>query len=75
MKPDDRHKRVVEQLLIHGRLSFEELQKKAQMRRSDDEFGLIMGDLAKWGVVQVQNSETRYYSIRPEVVTRAKDAA
>ncbi len=73
---DDRHRRVLEQLLIYGPLSFEDLQRRAKLRRSDDQFGLIMGALAeklgkKSRVRPVEwwwQGETRFYRVKPSVL-------
>lgn len=73
---DDRHARVLEQLLLCGPLTFELLQEKAKLRRSDDEFGQVMGDLAEKAgkrnptkPVEWWSSElTRCYRIRPSAL-------
>jgi len=73
---DDRHRRVLEQLLLHGPLSFERLQELARLRRSDDEFGLIMGDLAEKRGKQSTlkpvewwpHRKTRMYAVKPQVL-------
>ncbi len=88
LKFDDRHRRVIEQLLLCGRLSWKELQKRAQLRRSDDhprrgeiaerlspddEFGLIMGDLSEAKLIDCwPTNETRYYRIKPLVRAEAE---
>lgn len=72
----DRRRRVLEQLLLHGTLSFEELQKKAKLRRSDDQFGLVMGDLAEKAGKRNRNrpvewwwsGDTRFYRIKASVM-------
>lgn len=73
---DDRHRRVLEQLLLHGPLSFAVLQAKAKLRRSDDQFGLVMGDLAEkrgkkspskpveWWL----ENDDRFYQVKPSVL-------
>lgn len=76
MQYDQRHRRVLEQLLLHGPLSFEALQVLAKLRRSDDEFGLVMGDLAEKRGKQAANrplewwhsGETRIYRVKPAVL-------
>lgn len=75
---DDRHARVLEQLLLHGALSYETLQARAKLRRSDDEFGLVMGDLAekrgrRTPTKPVQwwpEGDTRLYAVKPEVLAK-----
>jgi hypothetical protein len=69
---------VLEQLILRGALSYERLQGLAKMRRSDDEFGLVLGDLAeKRGksmprklVMWWHEHDTRMYAIRPEMVAK-----
>lgn len=73
---DDRHRRVLEQLLLHGPLSFETLQIKTKLRRSDDQFGLVLGDLAeKLGKRSASKpiewwweGDDRFYRVKPSVV-------
>lgn len=73
---DERHRRVLEQLILRGPLSFERLQSLAKLRRSDDDFGLILGDLAerrgkrnaRKPVEWWPDKETRLYAVRPEVI-------
>lgn len=73
---DGRHRRVLELLLLHGPLSFEELQARAKLRRSDDAFGLVMGDLAEKAgkrngrklVEWWNSSETRFYRVKHAVL-------
>ena len=76
MTYDDRHRRVLEQLLLHGPLSFGELQRLAKLRRSDDQFGLVMGDLAEKAGKRAASKpiewwwseNTRYYRIKASVL-------
>jgi hypothetical protein len=73
---DDRHRRVLEQLLLHGPLSFEDLQRLAKLRRSDDAFGLIMGTLAEKAGKRAASKPvewwwsegTRFYRIKASVL-------
>jgi hypothetical protein len=75
---DERHVRVLEQLILRGPLSYERLQRFSKMRRSDDQFGLIMGDLAeKRGkrsptkpVEWWSDELTRFYAVKPEVIAK-----
>lgn len=75
-KFDDRHRRVLEQLLLHGALDFETLQAKAKLRRSDDEFGQVMGDLAEQRgkdsaskpVEWWWEGDDRFYRVKPSVL-------
>jgi hypothetical protein len=63
-------------LLLHGPLKFEDLQAKAKLRRSDDQFGQVMGDLAeKRGkraagkpVEWWSQGDTRFYAIKASVL-------
>jgi hypothetical protein len=61
-------RKVLELLLLHGPLSFEELQRRAKMRRSDDKFGLVMGTLEGArgrGIVEHwEHADTRWYRIK-----------
>ena len=76
MTYDERHRRVLEQLLLHGPMSFEALQRGARLRRSDDQFGLVLGALAekagkKDAKLPVQwwwEGDTRFYRIKPSVL-------
>jgi hypothetical protein len=47
MRHDDRHHRILQQLLTHRLLSSQELKKKAQLGCSEKEFGMVMDDLAE----------------------------
>lgn len=75
---DERHRRVLEQLLLHGILSFEKLQSLANLRRSDDDFGLVMGDLAerrgkkspRKPVEWWPDKDTRLYAVKPDVLAK-----
>jgi len=78
-KYDDRHRRVLEQLILHGPLTFEQLQTKAKLRRSDDEFGQVLGDLAERRgcrkptpkpVEMWPAGETRMYAIKADALAR-----
>ena len=88
MTYDSRHRRVLELLALHGPLSFEVLQAKAKLRRSDDQFGLVMGDLAERRDKQWQRraaskpvewwreGDTRFYGIKSSFLALAlEDAA
>jgi hypothetical protein len=74
---DDRHHRVLEQLLLHGPLTFEDLQRLAKLRRSDDQFGLVLGDLAEKAGKQTAtkpvewwwSDSTRCYRIKASVLS------
>jgi hypothetical protein len=76
---DQRHYRVLFLLFLEGPLTFERLQAKAKLRRSDDEFGLVMGDLSeKRGkcaadkpVEWWREGETRLYGIKSSAVLAA----
>lgn len=73
---DERHRRVLEQLLLHGPLSFEKLQAGAKLRRSDDDFGLVLGDLAerrgkktpRKPVEWWPEKDTRIYAVKASVL-------
>lgn len=83
MSYDDRHRRVLEQLLLHPVLSFEELQRLAKLRRSDDQFGLVMGDLAEKAGKRAASKpvewwwseETRMYRIKASVLAQMVKAS
>jgi hypothetical protein len=71
------HRRVLEQLLIHGPLSFEDLRAKSKLRI--DQFGLILGELAEPSGKQNRSrpiewwwvSGTRYYKIKSSTLAKA----
>jgi len=87
LKFDDRHRRVIEQLLLCGPLSWKELQKRAQLRRiddhprreiaerlsPDDEFGLVVLDLLEERKIDTwETGETRYFRVKPSVRAEAE---
>lgn len=75
---DDRHRRVLETLLLNGPLTFEALQAAVKMRRVEGEFGLVLGDLAEAFDVRLPSrlrpieyrwsGETRLYRIKPSAL-------
>jgi hypothetical protein len=70
-------RRVIEQLLLHGSLSFEALRAKTRVR--PDEFGLILGGLAEPAGKQSSarpieywwQQGTRYYKIKASTLAKA----
>ena len=84
MKHDDRHRRVLEQLLLHALkkrrlMSYADLRARAGVGYSEDEFGLVMGDLAEKAgggnprlpVEWWWSQDTRWYRIKPEHLSDA----
>ncbi len=77
---------MIEQLLLCGPLSWKELQKRAQLRRSDDhprrgaerlspddEFGLVVLDLLEERKIDTwEAGETRYFRVKPSVRAEAE---